>query len=113
MPKNKFMCNERLLKALKDTRNHFLSGDRSGTSLESKAKEVLGARQVVLLHSGLELNNEDLVRLLGRHIPGAKTEFYDEEDEAMYYAMKSRDDVVEDLISRIVGSSRMRTFWNF
>jgi hypothetical protein len=100
MPKNKFMCNERLLKALKDTRNHFLSGDRSGTSLESKAKEVLGARQVVLLHSGLELNNEDIVRLLGRQMPGAKTEFYDEEDEAMYYAMKSRDDMVEDLISR-------------
>ena len=100
MPKNKFMCNERLLEALNETRKDFMSSDRSGTSLESKAKDILSARQVVLLHSGLELNNEDIVRLLGRQMPGAKTEFYDEEDEAMYYAMKSRDDMVEDLISR-------------
>jgi len=100
MPKHKFICNERLVAALRDTRNQFLSKDRTGSSLESQAKEVLGARQVVLLHSGLELDNEDLVRLLGHHIPGAQSEFYDEEDEAMYYAMKARDDMVVDLLAR-------------
>ena len=34
MPKHKFICNERLVAALRDTRSEFLSKDRTGTSLD-------------------------------------------------------------------------------
>ena len=98
--KHKFMSDERLSKSLLLTAQDFFASDRTGSSLEAQARDVLGYRKAVLLHSGLELDSHDLVKLVGRGLKGAQTEFYDEEDEAMYYAMMARNDVVVDILGR-------------
>jgi len=40
------------------------------------------------------------VRLLGSKLPESQAEFYDEEDEAMYYAMMARNEIVMDVLWR-------------
>jgi hypothetical protein len=100
MSKSNFMSDERVLAALLKTRQGFLNKDRTGSALELQAKAVLGGRTAVLLHGGYELDSEDLARLVNTSLEGHKEEFYDEEDEAMYYAMISRHNAVVDMMER-------------
>ena len=100
LSKQNFMSDQDVMEALLKTRQSFVVQDRTGSVLESQAKEVLGGRTAVLLHGGHELDAEDLVRLVNNALPGCKTEFYDEDDESMYYAQMSRNNAIVDMMSR-------------